>query len=289
MILTRRNFLKNSAVGIAGAMMIPRLLAQEAKAGKIRISARHFGGNFEGAKKANLDGVEICISGGSSEKLEISDPKVIGKYKDAIKSSGIPASSISMDFLNGHPLATATNGQIWVEQTIAACREIGATHILLPFFGGAHLLNGQKEFKKAEVDSLVTRLKALAPKAKEAGVTLGIECTLSAKQYIELLDRVGSDSVGAYYDIGNCTGAGFDVPGDIKTLGNRIAIFHFKDGGAFLGEGKVKMEPVCETIKTIGYKGWIVLETSCPTKDTVADCKRNADFSRKLLGIQAGQ
>ena len=44
-----------------------------------------------------------------------------------------------------------------------------------------------------------------------------------------------------------------------------------------------------EAIKAIGYKGWIVLETSCPTKDTIADCKRNADFSRKLLGIQAGQ
>jgi hypothetical protein len=46
-------------------------------------------------------------------------------------------------------------------------------------------------------------------------------------------------------------------------------------------------EPIGEAIKAIDYKGWIVLETACPSKDTVADCKRNADFIRKLMGLTA--
>jgi len=108
---------------------------------------------------------------------------------------------------------------------------------------------------------------------------------LSAKQYLEILDKIGSDAVGAYYDIGNSTNKGLDVPADIRALKGRLSMIHFKDGSSFLGEGKVKMEPVCEAIKAIDYKGWIVLETSCPTKDTVADCKRNADYSRKVLGL----
>jgi hypothetical protein len=34
----------------------------------------------------------------------------------------------------------------------------------------------------------------------------------------------------------------------------------------------------------IDYQGWIVLETSCPSKDVAADCKRNAEYIRKLMG-----
>jgi hypothetical protein len=35
----------------------------------------------------------------------------------------------------------------------------------------------------------------------------------------------------------------------------------------------------------IGYQGWIVLETSAPSKDRVADDRKNAEYVRKLFGI----
>ena len=41
-------------------------------------------------------------------------------------------------------------------------------------------------------------------------------------------------------------------------------------------------------ITETGYKGWIVLETSSPSKDGVADAKRNADYVRSLFGTQPG-
>ncbi len=286
---SRRMFLQATAAGLAGATMLPNLLAADAPAAggvpRYRVGARHFGGNFESAKRAGMDGVELCI-GDAKEKLEISDPALRQKYKDKTKATGVVVSSICIDFLNSRPLATDPLGPSWVEQAIDACKDLDAHAMLLPFFGNAHLLRG-KEFKKDETDSLVTRLKALAPKAQDAGVKLGIECSLTAKQYLELFERVGSDAVGAYYDIGNCTGAGFDVPGDIRALKGRLPIFHFKDGNAYLGEGKVKMEPIAEAIKAIDYTGWIVLETSCPSRNVEADCKRNGDYIRKLMGIAA--
>ncbi|MDD4871661.1 MAG: sugar phosphate isomerase/epimerase [Kiritimatiellae bacterium] len=285
MIFTRREFLKGSAMGIAGVMTIPRLLAQEARGvgKKIRISARHFSGNFEQAKEAGLEGVEVGV-GGAAEKLRIADLEARQKIKDMVKATGVVVSSLSMDLMNGHPSGTDPQAPAWLAQTVEAAGELGAAGILLPFFGKAELLENN-EFKKVEVDGLVGRLKEIAPAAKKAGVSIGIESTLSAKMFLELLDRVGSDAVGAYYDIGNSTNKGLDVPADIRDLKGRITMIHFKDGRSFLGEGKVKMEPVCEAIKAIDYKGWIVLETSCPTKDVIADCKRNADFSRKLLGL----
>ena len=283
---TRREFLKQSAVGVAGAALIPSFLAQLAAAApnaKFRLGARQFGDNFESAKRAGMDGLELGV-GGAAEKLHIADADYRAKIKESAKAAGLVVSSLSMDLLNGHPLFDDPQAPAWVAQTIEAAGDLSAAAILIPFFGKANLTEA-KELKKAAADALVERLKKLAPAAAQAKVSLGVECTLTAKQYIELLDRVGSDAVGAYYDIGNCTGAGFDVPGDIRALKGRISSIHFKDGGSFLGEGKVKMEPVCEAIRAIDYPGWIVLETSCPTKNTEADCKRNADFSRKLLGL----
>ena len=93
---------------------------------------------------------------------------------------------------------------------------------------------------------------------------------------------MGSEAVKAYYDIGNSTNAGFDVPADLRALKDRLGMLHFKDGGAYLGEGKVKMEPVAEAIQAIGYQGWIVLETANPSKNAEADCRRNAQSIRKL-------
>ncbi len=247
---------------------------------RLRIGARHFGNDFAAAKRAGMDGLELGV-GGPAERLAIADPAARQKLKDDMQATGLTTCSFSLDLLNGHPLFSDPQAPAWVEQTIAACQDVGAGGMLVPFFGQAHLLDG-KAWKKDALDALVVRLKALAPKAQAAGVCLGIECSLDARQYLELLDRVGSESVKAYYDIGNSTNAGFDVPADLRALKGRLCMIHFKDGPSYLGEGKVKMEPVAAAIQASGYQGWIVLETANPSQNAEADCRRNAEFIRKL-------
>jgi sugar phosphate isomerase/epimerase len=285
MAVTRRTFLKGSALALGSAALAREMLAADAAAAKMRIGSRtgSFSGKFETAKQCGLEGVELGV-GGAADKLSIADPDARKKYKEQAKAGGVVVCALSMDLLNGNPVASEPRAVAWLEQTIEAAKDLGAVGILVPFFGKADFRQG-KEFKKPDVDNVVARMKEVAPKAKEAGVSLGIECTLSAKQYLEVLDRIASEAVGAYYDIGNSTGGGLDVPADIKALKGRISMFHFKDGGSYLGEGKVKMEPIAEAIKEIQYKGWIVLETSCPSKDRDADAKRNVDYIRKLMGL----
>lgn len=276
---SRRSFLQLGATALTATALLPRLHAAPSNT-NLRIGARQFGSDFVTAKRAGMDGLELGV-GGPAEKLAIADPGTRQKHKDGMQASGLVSCSLSLDLLNGHPLFSDAQAPGWVEQCIDAAKDLGATGMLVPFFGQAHLLQG-KEWKKDAFDALVGRLKALAPKAETAGVCLGIECSLSARQYLELLDQVGSEAVKAYYDIGNSTNAGFDVPADLRALKGRLCMIHFKDGPSYLGEGKVKMEPVAEAIKAIGYQGWIVLETANPSKNAEADCRRNAEFIRKL-------
>ena len=111
-----------------------------------------------------------------------------------------------------------------------------------------------------------------------------IENYLNAEQNARILDRINHESVKIYYDCFN-TGAtkGYDVPKELRFLQGRVAQIHFKNGPAYLEDGKVKFPPIAEAIKAIGYSGWIVLETSAPSKNKVTDAKRNADYIRKLF------
>jgi sugar phosphate isomerase/epimerase len=74
-----------------------------------------------------------------------------------------------------------------------------------------------------------------------------------------------------------------NVPADIRRLQGRIGQFHFKNGDKYLDAEKAKFEPIAAAIKETGYKGWIVLETSSPSQNAIADAKRNGDYVRSLF------
>ncbi len=292
-MMTRRGFLKGTAAGLVGTAVASKGLAADAggAAPRVRLSACDWSlgaggpGGLEVAKRCTLDGLEVS-PGGPADRLQIADPAWRAKLKEAAAKTGVAVSSVAMGLLNECPLASDPRGPAWLDQVIEATADLGARAILLAFFGAGDLLAGT-ELKAKEADVVVGRLKDAAPKAKQAGVILGVESYLSAAQNLDLLRRVGSDSVRVYYDVRNSTDKGYDVPAEIRTLGDRICQFHFKDGEHYLGEGKVKMDGVAASMAAIGYSGWVVLETSCPSKDRDADFTRNAAFARKLLKIPA--
>lgn len=279
--ITRRNFLQASAL-LAGTALLPGLRAAEAPAkGAVRIGACVVG--LEQAKQAGLDGVEVGV-GDAADRLHIADPEVRKRYHDQMKQTGLPICSLMMGLLNSYPLASDPRGPAWLEQSIDAAKDLGARVILVAFFGKGDLLGADGKVKPADVDVVVQRLKAAAPRAKDAGVILGIENYLDAKENARILERINHDSVRLYYDVFN-TGAtkGYDVPAELRFLKDRVAQVHFKNGPRYLDNGQVKFEPIAAALKEIQFKGWIVLETSSPSKDAVADVKRNAEFARGLF------
>jgi len=275
---TRRAFIQAASSALATAALWPK--AAHAASPGVTFGSCVVG--LDAAKQAGLDGVEVG-AGTEADELSIANTETRAKYKTQMAATGLPVCSIMMGLLNNFPLATDPRGPAWLTQCIDAAKDLGIPTILVAFFGKGDL-QSDKKIKEHEFATVVQRLKAAAPQAQAAGVTLAVENLLSAEQNLRLLDAVGSDAIRLYYDVFNIgKSMGYDVPAEILRLKGRIAQIHFKNGPKYLDEDKPFFETAAAAIKAIDYRGWIVLETSSPSKNGVADARRNGNFARSLF------
>ncbi len=229
------------------------------------------------AKQLGMDAIEI-EAGGAAEVLDCSDAEAQKEFRAEMEKTGIVMSSICMGLCNSYPVWSDPRAKSWLDQTIDATAALGAKVILVAFFGKGDIKgNAEAQAKSIEV------IKSVADHAAKKGVVLGLENRLSAEENIAMVEKIGSPFVRVYYDIGNSFGAGYDVPREIRMLGTKyICQIHFKDGPSLLGQGAINMAEVGRAVRDIGYKDWIILETSSPLGREVS-LAYNAGFTRGLL------
>jgi len=235
------------------------------------------------AKAVGIEGVEAA-AGGAEDRLSITRPEVLEAYKQASQETGVVVSSICMGVLNGSPLISEPRAPRWISETIDAAHALKAKTILIACFGRGTLKTRANKEKAASI------LKELAPKAAAKGVTLGLENTLSATDNLFILEKAGHpQGLKVYYDVGNSTGNGYDVPTEIRELRDAICQIHFKDRkSSLLGKGEVKMAPIVSAIADIGYQGWITLETSSKPLGKEISAAVNVGFIRGLFAPYTG-
>jgi len=272
-MLSRRDF----ALATAGLCALPAW----GKRSNIRIGVTDWNLRLTGkveavakAKELGFAGVEVSLGRkAGADKLPQDDPEIIARYLAAFKEQGIGPAGTCLDILHVNYLKSDKLGQKWVADGIPLTHKLGATVMLMPFFGKGAMKTPE------ELDYVGDFLKEIAPEAKKQGVTLGLENTNSAEENVRILDRVGSPAVKVYYDVGNSTNGGYDINKEIQWLGaSRICQFHLKDNPKFMGEGKINFPEVMKTIMDLGFTGFANLETDSPTKDVDADMRRNLAF-----------
>ena len=234
------------------------------------------------AKRLGFDGVEVSFGRRLvNDRMPLTDPELQQQYLAASRQHGVAISGTHLGILHRNILKSDPLGQRWVADAIPVTKNLGTRVILVPFFGRGALTTREERDRTAGV------LRELAPEAEKAGVVLGLENTISAKDNLWILDRVQSKSVLVYYDVGNSTRNGFDILKEIRWLGrDRICQFHLKDNPHFMGEGKIDFPGVVQAIADIGYAGWAMLETSSPTKNLEGDLKKNLSFTRGIVNKQ---
>ncbi len=122
-------------------------------------------------------------------------------------------------------------------------------------------------------DASLEGLKELAPYAEQAGVNIALENVwnkflLSPLEFRDFIDKIGSEYVGCYFDVGNVILTGYPEQW-INILGKRIKAVHLKDyrrePGGFncfcdLLSGDVNWPAVMDAFEAIGYDGWYAPE-----------------------------
>ena len=230
------------------------------------------------AKRLGLSAVQVTLGKSVDGKtLPLEDPAIQNAWLAASKANGIPLDSTYLDMLHQDCLKDNSNAPMWIRKGIEITKNLGAPVLMLVFFGKCQVL------ERSELDRVVGLFKELAPEAERAGVILGFENTSSGEDNHYAIDKVASKAFRMWYDVGNSTFNGYDVPKEIRSLGkDRICMFHIKDKG-YLGEGQVNIPPILKAIEAIGFKGYANLETTSPSGYVEADTKRNLEYLRKQM------
>jgi len=276
-MISRRNFLLTAtlpSIGILAAQKVPGLKIGTMD-GVLKLSGKP--ASVALAKKLGLAAVQVTLGKTEGASLPLEDKDLQNQFVTASKEHGIPLDATYLDMLHVNCLKNDSLASKWVEKGIEITKRLNAPILMTVFFGKCQVL------QKPELDYVIDRFRELVPAAEKAGVILGFENTSSGEDNRYAVDRIASNAFKVWYDVGNSTYNGYDVPAEIRMLGReRICQFHFKDRG-YLGEGKVDYPPILKAVADIGFKGYANLETVSPSGSVEEDTSRNLAYLRKLM------
>jgi len=253
------------------------------------------------AAEADLTGIQVSL-GRDPDQMLLRNPALRERYLQLGAEYGVTFHSVALGLFNTYPLADEPRSAIWLVDAIDAAAALGASNVLMAFFGngdlryrneaGEFVNESDTEFASFRLDerkvgSVVDTLIQAVPRARDAGVSLGLENTITAAQNLEIIDRVGSEWLQIYYDLGNSTGNGYDVPSELQAIGNeRLCEVHLKDWNTPLlgsSDGMVDNEAAAAALRNIGYDKWLVLETSGRQDRFLEDTKANVAWAKEVF------
>ncbi len=179
------------------------------------------------------------------------------------------------------------NEELWrIEKAAKVAAELGAEHIVVG--GGAkrssgntsrdYFLLGQGLNKVADIAEKYSLIPSFHPH-------LGT-CVETAEQVEETLKHT---RINLCPDTAHLAAGGSDNSTLIQVYADRIKYIHLKDytvnpfSFVPLGDGQLNFIPIIQALRTIGYDGWITVETDGYAGDPKTSAKKSKQYLEKLL------
>lgn len=231
------------------------------------------------AKRLGYEGMEVCLFPDGPLNIEISDAEV-AKVRKTLEGAGLRAASVTTGLLWANPLTSSDPakreaGKHAVTRCLEVAKGLGATGVLVVpgaveifFDPAAEIVPYDVALKRVE-----DAVRDLAKAAEKNKVAIGIENVwnklfLSPLEARDFVDRIGSEYVGWFFDVGNILLIGFPQQW-IRILGKRIKKVHVKDfrksvgtvdGFVDLLEGDVNWPEVMKALREVGYDDFLIAE-----------------------------
>lgn len=244
-------------------------------------------GAFQRAKDIGADGVEVDMGGLGSRPTfdnKLADPVIRQQFLDEAKRLNLEIASIAMSGFYAQSFAKRDGVERMVQDCIDTMKAMKVKVAFLPLGVQGDLVK-YPELRPV----IVERLKAIAPKAEEAGVIIGLETALDAKGEVELLKEIGSPAIQIFFNFANPLEAGRDLYKELKILGkDRICQIHCtdKDGVWLQNNTRIDMPKVKKTLDKMGWSGWLVIERSRDAnnpRDVVRNFGANAAYLKSVF------
>ncbi len=227
---------------------------------------------FQAAKQAGFDGVEVALAEGGEVHLEASAQEM-EQVKALAEKHGIELFSVATGLywsysLTSNDALVREKAKNIVKKQLQVAKWLGCDAILVV----PGLVSSDVDYETA-YNRAFDALSELKNDAEQLQVAIGVENVwnkflLSPLEMRDFIDKIGSDYVGAYFDVGNVLYSGYPEQW-IRILAGRICKIHFKDFSTKIGNisgfvdllsGDVDFPEVKRALDDIGYDGWVTAE-----------------------------
>ena len=241
---------------------------------------------FKGDFEANV--AKIAGWGYDGVELAVRDPRLVnaGELERVVAGHGLRVPAIGTGQAWGEEGLSFTSDD---ESVRAAAVERIASHVPLAERLGAVVIVGlirgvtpEGQTHERSMEHLVEAIRTCAEAAEGTGVQFALEpmnryetdLVHTARQGLELVERVGSDQFGLLLDTFHMNIEEASIESSIKLVGDRIFHFHVADSNRWYpGAGHLDFGRILETLAGTGYRGFVSGEFMPePDADTAARC-----------------
>ena len=262
--------------------------------------------SFAVAKDAGFDGVEVAIAEDGEVNLKSTEKELLA-VKASAQNNGIELYSVASglywsNWLTADCECERNRAKDIVKRHLETAKILGCDTILVvpgsvnaDFAAPGRVVDYLDAYNRSL--EAFGELKETAEKLK---VSIGIENVwnkflTSPVEMRDFIDKIGSDYVGSYFDVGNVLFNGYPEHW-IKILAGRIKKVHFKDyriaagglhGFVDLLAGDVNYPAVVDALKSVGYDGYVTAEMiPAYTHYPETIIYNTANAMNKILGVK---
>ena len=218
---------------------------------------------LESLKHMGYDGVELPLF-----NLDL-DYKTWGERLDNL---GLARTAVTVRTEEDNPISpdasVRSQGVENSKRTLDCCAAVGATHLVGPYHSALGIFSGQGPTAN-EWQWGVDSMRQVAEHAASLGVTLGVECLNRFETYLlnshqdaaRFAKEVDHPSCQVMYDTFHANIEEKSIPEAIRSCADVLCHDHISENDRSTpGQGNVRWGENFDTLKEVGYDGWLMIE-----------------------------